>query len=119
MIGATVLHDMRAACRRLGRARSFTLAAVLMLTLGIVGTTVMFALIQGVLLRPLPVKEAHRLIVAWKELRSSASAQYPSCRCGDRRIRPRSPRDAGRGCDDAPRLTCHVAPAFIEAMTQR
>jgi predicted permease len=49
----------------------------LTLALGIAGTTVMFALIQGVLLRPLPVREQDRLIVAWKELRTSGSAHYP------------------------------------------
>jgi predicted permease len=37
----------------------------------------MFALIQGVLLRPLPVLEQDRLIIAWKEVRTSGSAQYP------------------------------------------
>ena len=44
---------------------------------GIAGTTVMFALIQGVLLRPLPVHEQDRLILAWKEVRTSGSARYP------------------------------------------
>ena len=59
-------QDLRLACRGLWRAKSFTGAAVLTLALGIAGTTVMFALIQGVLLRPLPVHEQDRLIVAWK-----------------------------------------------------
>jgi putative ABC transport system permease protein len=71
------LLDLRLACRRLGRAKGFTGAAVLALAVGIAGTTVMFALIQGVLLRPLPVHEQDRLVVAWKELRSSGFAHYP------------------------------------------
>jgi predicted permease len=37
----------------------------------------MFALIQGVLFRPLPVHEQAKLIVAWKEVRTSGSAKYP------------------------------------------
>jgi putative ABC transport system permease protein len=41
------------------------------------GMTVMFALIQGVLLRPLPVHEQDRLMVAWKEARTAGSARYP------------------------------------------
>jgi predicted permease len=73
----TLQQDLRHACRSLWRARGFTLAAVLTLALGVAGTTVMFALIQGVLLRPLPVHDQDRLIVAWKELRSSGSARYP------------------------------------------
>ena len=37
----------------------------------------MFALIQGVLLRPLPVRAQDQLIIAWKELRTSGFAHYP------------------------------------------
>lgn len=68
-------QDLRLAWRGLLRVKAFTGAAVLTLALGIAGTTVMFALIQGVLLRPLPVHEQDRLLVAWKELRSST--HYP------------------------------------------
>lgn len=70
-------QDLRFACRALRRAKPFAGAAVLTLALGIAGTTVMFTLIQGVLLRPLPVHEQDRLIVAWKELPTSGSARYP------------------------------------------
>ncbi|MGH9174318.1 MAG: ABC transporter permease, partial [Vicinamibacterales bacterium] len=73
----TLHQDLRHACRLLWHAKAFTGAAVLTLALGIAGTTVMFALIQGVLLRPLPVLEQDRLIVAWKEAKTSASARYP------------------------------------------
>ena len=77
MILDSLYQDLRLACRGLRRAKAFTVAAVLTLALGIAGTTVMFALIQGVLLRPLPVLEQDRLLVAWKEVRTSGSAHYP------------------------------------------
>jgi putative ABC transport system permease protein len=77
MILDSLNQDLRLACRGLYRAKAFTVAAVLTLALGIAGTTVMFALIQGVLLRPLPVLEQDRLLVAWKEVRTSGSAHYP------------------------------------------
>src|ERR671918_2512130 len=77
MIPESLLQELRLACRGLWRAKAFAVAAVLTLAIGIAGTTVMFALIQGVLLRPLPVHEQDRLIVAWKEVRTSGSAQYP------------------------------------------
>ena len=77
MILESLNQDLRLACRGLWKAKSFTGAAVLTLALGIAGTTVMFALIQGVLLRPLPVHEQDKLIVAWKEVRTSGSARYP------------------------------------------
>jgi predicted permease len=71
------MQDLRLACRGLWRARGFTGAALLTFSVGIAGTTLMFALIQGVLLRPLPVREQEQLIVAWKALRSSGFAHYP------------------------------------------
>lgn len=77
LILESLYQDLRLACRGLWRAKAFTVAAVLTLALGIAGTTVMFALIQGVLLRPLPVLEQDRLFVAWKEVRTSGSARYP------------------------------------------
>jgi putative ABC transport system permease protein len=70
-------QDLRLAWRGLWRAKAFTGAAVSTLALGIAGTTVMFTLIQGVLLRPLPVREQDSLILAWKEVRTSGSARYP------------------------------------------
>ena len=70
-------QDLRLAWRGLSRARGFTSAAVLTLAIGIAGTTVMFALIEGVLLRPLPVRYQDRLLVAWKELRSAGVRHWP------------------------------------------
>jgi putative ABC transport system permease protein len=72
-----LMHDLRLAWRGLVRARAFSVAAVLTLAIGIAGTTLMFTLLQGVLLRPLPVHDQASLIVAWKEIPSSAFTQYP------------------------------------------
>lgn len=66
-----VTRDVRTAWRGLWRAKAFTTAAILTLGVGISGTTVMFAVMDGVLLRALPVRDQDRLILAWKELRSS------------------------------------------------
>lgn len=65
------------AWRGLRRARGLTAAAVLTLALGIAGTTTMFALVEGVLLRPLPVRDQASLIVAWKEVQSSSPGHWP------------------------------------------
>jgi predicted permease len=70
-------QDLLLAWRSLRRAKGLTGAAVLTLALGITATTVMFALVQGVLLRPLPVREQDNLLVAWKELPASGFAHYP------------------------------------------
>src|SRR5262245_48343201 len=70
-------HDVRQAARGLWRSRAFSVAAVLTLALGTAGTTVMFTLVEGVLLRPLPVRDPDRLIVAWKEAPTGAVAHWP------------------------------------------
>jgi predicted permease len=70
MMFETLRHDHGLAWRGLWRAKSFSAAAIFTLALGIAGTTVIFTLVQGVLLRPLPIHDQDRLIVSWKELRA-------------------------------------------------
>src|SRR4026209_66786 len=70
-------HDLKLAARGLLRAKAFTATAVLTLAVGIAATTTMFALIQGVLLRPLPVRQQDRLVVSWLENRATALTHYP------------------------------------------
>src|SRR5688500_684713 len=70
-------QDLRAGWRSLRGAKGFTAAAVLTLAVGMAGTTAMFALVQGVLLRPLPVPDQDRLLVAWAEQRSTGSSHWP------------------------------------------
>ena len=69
--------DLRFACRGLVAAKAFSGAAILILAMGIAGSTVMLALVQGVLLRPLPVREQEQVLIAWKELKASGYAHYP------------------------------------------
>lgn len=70
-------QEVRTAWRGLSRAKAFTATATLTLALGITGATVMFAVVDGVLLRRLPARDQDRLILAWKELRSSRFGHYP------------------------------------------
>jgi predicted permease len=73
----TVSQDLRYSVRLLWRSKAFTTAAVLTLAFGIAATTAMFALMRGVLLRPLPVQEQDRLILSWREAPTAGSAFYP------------------------------------------
>ena len=56
-------HDVRQALRIFRREPAFAAAAVLTLTLGIGANTALFAVVEAVLLRPLPFEQADRLVV--------------------------------------------------------
>lgn len=58
-----MLDVLRVAARSLLRSKGFAVAAVLTLALGIGATTTIFSVVYGVLLRPLPYRDADRLVV--------------------------------------------------------
>ncbi len=65
-----------AAFRSLRRQPWFTLAAVATLTLGLASTTVVFSVVEAVLLRPLPYAEPDRLLFVWQDLRARGVAHF-------------------------------------------
>jgi hypothetical protein len=58
--------DVKFALRQLRRAPAFTLVAVLTLALGIGANSAIFALVDATLLRPLPYRDADRLVTVWE-----------------------------------------------------
>ena len=64
---ADILHqDLRLAARTLAGSRGFTATAILVVALGVGANTAVFALVDHVLVRPLPFGDAERLVKLWQ-----------------------------------------------------
>jgi putative ABC transport system permease protein len=70
-------RDVEVACRGLRRSPGFAAAALLTLAVGMTAATSMFALVEGVLLRPLPVRDQARLFVGWRALPGAEERHWP------------------------------------------
>ena len=64
-------EDVRYSLRAMLKARSLTVVAVLTLALGIAASTAILSVVQGLILRPLPVRDPDQLMVLYAQSRDS------------------------------------------------
>lgn len=62
----TLIQDLRYGMRVLFRKPGFAAVAVLTLAIGIGANTAIFSVVNGILLRPLPYKDAGRIVTLWQ-----------------------------------------------------
>jgi putative ABC transport system permease protein len=79
-IMGTVLYDIHHSLRSLRKKPAFYSALLLVFALGIGANTVIFSVVNGVLLQPLPYPDADRLVVPWQTHPHWRESDNPSLR---------------------------------------
>lgn len=69
-----MLQDLGFVVRSLRRRPGFALVAVVVLSVGIGGTTTVYTVVRGVLLRPLPYEAPERIGILWHDLGEGAQS---------------------------------------------
>src|SRR3982750_4748780 len=72
-----MLREIKVALRQLSKTPSFTVIAVITVALAIGATTAVLSLVNGLLVRPLPYREAQQLILLLQKIKSQNLGRSP------------------------------------------
>ncbi len=74
-----IVQDIRYALRAMARSPGFAAVSILTLALGIAATTIVYSIVDGILLRPLPIRDPDRVVLAREFINGSEnSVSWPS-----------------------------------------
>jgi putative ABC transport system permease protein len=99
----SVISDCRCGVRQLQKNPGFTTVTVLTLALGVGANTAMFSMVYGVVLRPLPFKDAGHLYTLWERNTKMGYEQNPPAAGNFRDWRDRNRVFEGMAAFDASR----------------
>ena len=74
---SSLWKDVVYSLRSLRQHPAFAITAMLTLALGIGASTAIFSVVNAVLLRPLPYREADRLVLIWGDMRARNVTDFP------------------------------------------
>ena len=120
-----IAQDFRHAVRALRRSPAFSAAAIATITIGIAAATVVFVVVDGILLRPLPYRDPARLVGAWFDMPKIGLTHVPQAASTYFTLRDQSRTIEGIGIYDvqesnvsdrgSPSAAQHVITAFCTA----